>query len=161
MRKRTLLLGLLAALGGMALAPTALATPYVLTINQVGSTVVASGSGAIDSSGTTNRGNTTGIPSNIQADVGYYGVGVDGSNGLLIYSINQPVGGRPSGLSSADAPMAYGNGTGAPVLFYANQGNLYLSSTYGSDAPLGTSASTFNNATLVSLDLNEGLWAMT
>lgn len=51
MRKQTLLLGLLAAFGGLALAPVALATPYVITINQAGANVVISGTGALDLTG--------------------------------------------------------------------------------------------------------------
>jgi hypothetical protein len=126
---------------------------YMVTLAQVGSNVVATGSGAINTTGLGPFGTATGDPE-IDAMLALIATGPTGSN-ADIYS-------GPTG------PTSFGSGS----VFHANSGSgnlvgingtdrtLFVPHNYVSNTAL-TSSATWNNATFASLGVTPGTYVWT
>jgi hypothetical protein len=138
--------------------PSAQADPYVVTLEQVGSNVVASGTGAFDLSGLT-----------FNAVGGSQGQCTPGFGAIII---------GPAVFESADdyrgfsGPTSFGpnvpigvgtlatNGTGDLVGIVGNSDFLFVPRNYVSNTTL-LSSSTWDNATLASLGATPGVYVWT
>ena len=128
---------------------------YMVTLQQVGSNVVATGSGPIDLTGLTFVGETSGVLPNIDANLGQITTGpTSGVNDVDEYS-------------GATGPTTFGSG----LLFFANSGSdnfvgisgnsfLLVPHGYVSGNAL-TSSATWNNATFASLGVIPGIYEWT
>jgi hypothetical protein len=130
------------------------ASPYVVTLEEVGSNVVATGSGQIDLTGLTFvPSNLSGV-GNIDPSIG--GVGV-GAGNVDLY------GGVPS------TPASFGSGvltepsntSGGLVGFDAMAGTLLVPKGYVSDALLLASSSIYDSATFASIGATPGTYTWT
>jgi len=144
-------LGALTALGlGFAAAPKANAA-FIVTTEQVGSNVVATGSGSIDLAGLTflSTGSTTSAVLPSWGDVGV---------GPTAYNPQDNYGGF-SGQSSIGAGNgAFANsGSGDKVSIQPNIPELTVPEGYLSDSPLSGS-STFDDTTLAALGVTDGTY---
>lgn len=139
---------------GMGIAPSAEAA-YMTTVQQVGSDVVATGSGSINLAGL--------IFSVNQSFEGY----LDPSDGLLLLA-------GPS-VNFTSYPLTYSGptnfGSGSITFSSSGSGNvvgfdgpdtLAVPIGYVSNTPLGTSTATWDNATFASLGLSPGryVWSL-
>jgi protein with PEP-CTERM/exosortase system signal len=131
------------------------AQAYLVTLEQVGSNVVANGSGAINLTGLTKASTLFGGPSGIEADIGFILTGL-------------PSGGTFDGYFGFTGPMSFGSGgflapntgSGDFVGINALIGFLFVPEGYVSGAALSDSM-TFNNATFASLGVTLGTYAWT
>jgi hypothetical protein len=132
------------------------ASTYIVTIEQVGSDVVATGSGQLDLTSltvfSTQGGPGAGIvPNTAQISFATTGSTIDTYDGLF------------------SGPASFGTGTltladttsGEPVFFLSLLQLLAVPTGYISDAALGTSTSTYSNATLTSLGVTPGIYVWT
>ena len=154
---------LIAACALFGATAAANASPYLVTIQQVGSNVVATGSGNID---------LTGLQ-NFQSGVGFVDV-IDATHGLIDLSTLTTGGSVFNGTISG--PTNFGPGTGGftfassssgPIVGFAATDpsplnrDLRIASGYVSDSALGTSTDTFAMQTLASLGLTPGTYQWT
>jgi hypothetical protein len=128
---------------------------YTVTLEQVGSNVVANGSGAVNLTGLTKASTPFGGPSAIAADIGFILMGA-------------PSGGISDGYFGFTGPTSFGSGdvflpnTGSGDLVGINGflGFLFVPEGYVSNAALSDSM-TFNNATFASLGVTPGTYVWT
>jgi hypothetical protein len=128
---------------------------FTMTLQQVGSNVVANGSGAINLTGMTKASTLFGGPSGIEADIGFILTGL-------------PSGGTFDGYFGFTGPLSFGSGgflarntgSGDFVGINALIGFLFVPEGYVSGAALSDSM-TFNNATFASLGVTPGTYAWT
>jgi hypothetical protein len=131
------------------------AQAYTVTLEQVGSNVVANGSGAINLTGLTKASTPFGGPSAIAANLGFILMGA-------------PSGGISDGYFGFTGPMSFGSGdvffpnTGSGDLVGINGflGFLFVPVGYVSGAALSDSM-TYNNATFASLGVTPGTYVWT
>jgi hypothetical protein len=131
------------------------AQAYTVTLQQTGSNVVATGSGAINLTGLTKASTLFGGPSGIEADIGFILTGL-------------PSGGTFDGYFGFTGPMSFGSGgflapntgSGDFVGINALIGFLFVPEGYVSGAALSDSM-TFNNATFASLGVTPGTYVWT
>jgi len=128
---------------------------FTMTLQQVGSNVVANGSGAFNLSGLTGAGNIDGGSSGVRASIGFIGI--------------HPVGGLLPAYDGFTGPTSFGS---SEFLFLADasSGNsvaisglmeiLVVPVGYVSGNTLSNSM-TFNNATLASLGVTPGTYVWT
>jgi len=134
---------------GVSIGPVQ-ANPYIVTLQQVGSNVVATGTGEIDLSGLT---------------FSYFlssGAFVDPSAGYILTD----AGGNLSSYTSVSGPATFGTGTqtnvssGSGDLVGVGGSQLFVPQGYVSDSVLSDS-STYNSATLSSLGVTPGIYTWT
>jgi hypothetical protein len=131
------------------------AQAYLVRLEQIGSNVVANGSGAINLTGLTKASTLFGGPSGIEADIGFILTGA-------------PSGGTSDGYFGFTGPMSFGSGgffapntgSGDFVGINALIGFLFVPEGYVSGAALSNSM-TFNNATFASLGVTPGTYVWT
>ena len=142
------------------------ASPYIVTFEQMGLNVVATGSGNIDLTGLT----LSSLHSNFNAGINPPEAVVTLSSGASDTYI-PTFSGPPGGVSGP----GFGPGTGFPgplfepatsstgnlVSFSLTFSSLHVFEGYVSDAPLGTSTDTWDNATFTSLGLTSGTYEWT
>jgi PEP-CTERM motif len=149
-RARYLATAAILALGAFA-APSAQAG-YVVTLEEVGSNVVATGSGPIDLTGLNFVANglpsTSVIPNESLILTGPGNV-IDIYNGIS----------GPSSFGSGSQTIA-GSGAGDPVGIWNLPGNLFVPSGYVSDSPLSDTA-TYDDQTFASLGVTPGVYEWT
>ena len=131
------------------------AQAFTVTLQQVGSNVVANGSGAFNLSGLTGAGNIDGGSSGVRASIGFIGI--------------HPVGGLLPSYMGFTGPTSFGS-SGHLFLADASNGNSVAISGlkgipvvpvgYVSGNPL-LNTMTFNNATLASLGVTPGTYVWT
>ena len=131
------------------------AQAFTMTLQQVGSNVVANGRGAFNLSGLTGAGNIDGGSSGVRASIGFIGI--------------HPVGGLLPSYSGFTGPTSFGS---SDFLFSADASNgnsvaisglmkiLVVPVGYVSGHALSNSM-TFNNATLASLGVTPGTYVWT
>jgi hypothetical protein len=154
---KAILLGLIASMTlFIGATVTADASPYVVTLEEVGSTVVATGSGQIDFAGLGFDGGGPVNPGIAPAnDIIWLGATDQSENFYFVAT-------RYSG------PLNFGTGDGA----YATSGSgnlvgiddgqfLMVPLGYKSDSPLGESMSVYSSATFVSLGATPGIYKWT
>ena len=132
------------------------AQAYTVTLQHVGSDVVATGGGAIDLTGLTANGFSNNISPAIEASFGIIETGAFASKvGLYTGSIG------PTSFGSGDF-FAANTGTGdyVGIVGFLSQGQLFLPQDYVSDTALSSSA-TWNNATFASLGATPGTYIWT
>jgi hypothetical protein len=146
---RTIRLIAIAALALFGLMANAKASPYVVTIQQVGSDVVATGSGNINTTGLT--GPITGFTNNpqIRSSGAYLDIGF-----LVQLSSYLGVSG-PTNFGTGNSFNA-NTATGFQITMDGAFGFLFLPTGYVSDTPLFTSTATFTGLTLAGLSLTSG-----
>jgi hypothetical protein len=137
---------------GMGITPSAEAA-YIATIQQVGSDVVATGSGSINLAGLF-------FSTNLSFE-GY----LDPSDGLLllagpsanftIYDLTGPYSG-PANFGSGS--ITFSSSGGGNIVGFAGPRTLAVPNGYVSNTPLGTSTATWDNATFASLGLKSGTY---
>jgi hypothetical protein len=152
---KTKLLGLVAGVVLLGSAVAANASPYVVTLEEVGSNVVATGSGNIDLSGLTTTVATTGFGSVIYPAVGAIVTGALAGQDYYSGSISGPSAFFGSGSES----FATG-GSGDDVGIEAAASFVFLPSLYVSDTLLSDSA-TYDTATFASLGVTPGTYKWT
>ena len=128
---------------------------FTMTLQQVGSNVVANGSGAFNLSGLTGAGNIDGGLSGVRASIGFIGI--------------HPVGGLLPSYVGFTGPTSFGSSghlfvadasNGNSVAISGLMGILVVPVGYVSGNPL-TNTMTFNNATLDSLGVTPGTYVWT
>jgi VPDSG-CTERM motif len=132
------------------------AQAYTVTLEQIGSNVVATGSGAFDLTGLTflTSGQVSGFPGVAPSD----GIIHTGPTGLVNFDAYIGFTG-PSSFGSGGLAVLTNIGSGDPVGIDALV-QLYLPLGYVSGSALSSSA-TFNNATLASLGVTPGTYVWT
>ena len=147
---------LIAACALVGATATANASPYVVTVEQVGSDVVATGSGQID---------LTGLVLNASDDPGYPGIFASwgdiglGSGYTDTYTPSELSG--PTGFGTGDHNNA-SSSTGSLVAFQDSGGGyINVPAGYVSDTVLSTSTDTFDDATFASLGVTPGTYVWT
>lgn len=153
----------LAALAAcVLLAPAAAnATPYVITLTQQGSNVVAAGSGSFDLTGLTLDYTTVSVPSNMEPDAAYIGLGPT-SFVVSLDAYSGFTGPTNFGIGTV-ASAATGSGDwvgiwGDPVAYGAPM--FWVPSGYASGTALSNTA-TYDSATFASLGLTPGTYVWT
>jgi len=139
----------------LSAAVVANASPYVVTLEEVGSDVVATGSGAIDLSGLSKGGSFANANAAFYPQSGIFWIGT----GSVDYYNSGSIGG----------PHAFGSGggsfpnssSGSMVGIYGSCCYLYTPQDYVSDTQLSDSTATWNNATLTSLGITPGTYVWT
>jgi hypothetical protein len=126
---------------------------YLVTLQQVGPNVVATGSGSIDLSGLTPAGTVVG-------DIGLLGpnaasVLVGSGNNDLYTGFSGPSNFGPAGQTNANSSSGSSVGISGGAL------DLFVPSGYISNTPLSPSTSTYDNATLSSLGVTPGNYVWT
>jgi hypothetical protein len=128
---------------------------FTMTLQQVGSNVVANGSGAFNLSGLTGAGNLDGGSSGVRASIAFIGI--------------HPVGGLLPSYVGFTGPTSFGSSghlfvadasNGNSVAISGLMGILVVPVGYVSGNPL-TNTMTFNNATLDSLGVTPGTYVWT
>src|SRR5438552_1720856 len=131
------------------------AQAFTMTLQQVGSNVVANGSGAFNLSGLTGAGNIDGGSSGVRASIGFIGI--------------HPVGGLLPSYDGFTGPTSFGSSehlfladasNGNSVAINGLEGILVVPVGYVSGNPLSNTM-TFNNATLDSLGVTPGTYVWT
>jgi len=126
-----------------------------MTLQQVGSNVVANGSGAFNLSGLTGAGNLDGGSSGVRASIAFIGI--------------HPVGGLLPSYVGFTGPTSFGSSghlfvaeasNGNSVAISGLMGILVVPVSYVSGNPL-TNTMTFNNATLADLGVTPGTYVWT
>ncbi|HEX3357330.1 MAG TPA: hypothetical protein VHS31_10205 [Tepidisphaeraceae bacterium] len=127
---------------------------YTITVQQVGSDVVATGSGSLNTAGTSilTTGSTNSAVDSAQASI------LLGPASQEFITVLQPVSG-PAAFGSG-APTAASSGSGNSVGVSGFGGNIAVPKNFlGGD--LGTSTDTWSNQTLSTLGLNSGTYVYT
>ena len=151
---KMLLAGAVSFLALLGVPVVAKASPYIVTLEEVGSNVVATGSGQIDLTGLHIFASFSGGVGNIDPSFGGAGVGV---GNLDVYA------GVPStpasfGSGSLTEPS---NSSGGLVEYDANAPTLAVPGGYVSNALLSASTSTYDNATFAMLGVTLGIYVWT
>lgn len=142
--------GALVVLGVSAGTVSKAEAAYIVTLQQDGSNVVATGSGSIDLTGLTYV-ITDSSSSLLRPSDGIIAVGPTALTAADAYSgANGPSAFGPGGYSSATS------GSGSLVELSGGSGFIFVPSGYVSGASLGTSTDTWANATFASLGLTPG-----
>src|SRR6516162_5994902 len=128
------------------------AQAYTVTLEQVGSNVVATGSGPINLTGLTFDGTSSGGTTGITPNLG--GIFTGPTSGLMA-DVYLGVSG-PSNFGSGNATLA-SSGSGDLVGLFGIGGSLSVPAGYVSGAPLSDSM-TFDNATFTSLGATPGTY---
>jgi hypothetical protein len=129
---------------------------YTITLQQVGSNVVANGSGAINLTGLTFVVSGTLEPGVIVPNIGIIQIGGSLGNPFIDQYIGIT---GPTSFGSGDAFEANTN-SGDFVGIFGLTGNIDVPQGYVSDTPLSDSM-TFNNATFASLFVTPGTYIWT
>ena len=163
--KKLLLVGATALLVGGFPGPQAHAKPFKVTITQDGSSVVANGSGSIDTSGLTLYG--PGAPSN-SMDPTFFTL-VLGAGGADAYAVTFLVDEGLDGFGDGGTSFASGaSGDTAGLFILTNDqgqftdpliGQLYVPAHYVSDGYL-SNTTTWDNSTFASLGLIPGTYML-
>jgi len=137
----------------MSATVAANASPYVVTLEQAGSKVVATGSGQIDLAGLSFVPSSLSGVGNIDPSIGAAGVGV---GNVDLYA------GVPSTPASfgSGAVTEPSNTSGGLVEYDAMAGTLFVPAGYVSNALLSASTSTYS-ATFASLGVTPGIYVWT
>jgi hypothetical protein len=155
--QKSWLVGICSAVYGLLGATVAAnASTYIVTIEEVGSDMVATGSGQLDLTNLTFFSSQSGpgagiVPNTAQISFAATGSTIDTYSGLF------------------SGPASFGTGTltladttsGEPVFFSSVLDLLAVPTGYISDAALGASTSTYSNATLTSLGVTPGIYVWT
>jgi VPDSG-CTERM motif len=133
------------------------AQAYTVTLEQVGSNVVATGSGAINLTGLTFFGSGVGLTPGISAD---FGIISRGRGGAFVktdsyFGFHGPRSFGSGGLFRPDTSSGDPFAFEAPIPFF--QGAITVPQGYVSNTPLSDSM-TFNNATFASLGVTPGTY---
>jgi protein with PEP-CTERM/exosortase system signal len=129
------------------------AQAYTVTINQVGSNVVATGSGAFNLTGLTFQTNFSSVPPQIQAN---FGLLITGPGGVNQSQYTGFIG--PTNFGSGDLIFAdTGSGDGVGITGNGSNPILTLPQGYVSGTALSSSA-TWNNVTLADLGVTPGIY---
>jgi hypothetical protein len=128
---------------------------YTVTLEQVGSNVVATGSGAFNLTGLTFQTNFNDAPPQIQANFSLLQLGRGGAN----QSLSQYAGFiGPTNFGSGDLVFAdTGSGDGVGIIGSGSNPILIVPQGYVSGTALSSSA-TWNNTTLASLGVTPGIY---
>jgi hypothetical protein len=126
---------------------------YTVTLEQVGSNVVATGSGAFDLTGLTFEQNFLNAPPQIQANFSLMITGPGGANQSQYVGFTGPTNFGSGDLVFADT----GSGDGVGIVGSGSNTFLIVPQGYVSGAALSSSA-TFNNATLAGLGATPGIY---
>lgn len=151
-------LGMAMLIGGGLSVPSAQAG-YVVTLEQVGLNVVATGSGPIDLTGLTFAFTNPLVP------------GIDGGAGLIftgpafvnsdVYSaINGPTSFGPPNIGEFVSQEASGDVVGVCATECSNVSTLIVPHLYVSDSPLSSTA-TYNNQTFANMGVTPGTYEWT
>lgn len=149
-----------ATLIGLGLAAPVAQASYLVTVEQVGSNVVASGSGTIDLTGLTFDGGFASGPAALDPSIGYINTGPTTSVGLDAYTgFTGPTSFGSGGFTGASS------GTGDSVEIIGSSGTygvplLWVPSGYVSGSALSDN-STYDSATFSSLGLTPGTYEWT
>jgi hypothetical protein len=141
------------------------ASPYVVTFAQVGTSVVATGSGNIDLAGLT----LSTLHPNFFAGINPPQAGINLNQGSSVDEYTGTISGPPSGVTGPGFGPGIGmfifadnmTGTGNFVALSLHFGFVGVFHGYVSDDPLGTSTNTWSNATFTSLGLTPGNYEWT
>jgi hypothetical protein len=156
---KTELLGLMAACALLGSTVAANASPYVVTLDQIGSNVVATGSGQLNVTGLSLVG--TGVTQNPGVQANIASLTLSQTFGGTVYTgLSGPTSfgsGGPFGVSSSSGPPVAIVGNFTPTTMQI----LFVPTGYMSDSVLATSTDTWNNATLASLGLTPGTYVWT
>ena len=129
---------------------------YLMSVQQVGSNVVTTGSGSMDLTNLTVSFSGTGFPELI-ADDAVLGVGSTGGQPATAWhGISGPT---SFGPGSANIFANSGSGTVAGISGFLN--NVVVATSYVSGTSLGTSTGTYNNQTISSLGFTPGTYEWT
>ena len=151
---------LIAACALFGATAAANASPYVVTIQQVGSDVVATGSGNIDLTGLTSPQSFT-FAAVIEASTGL----IDLSTGAADL-FNGTISG-PTNFGPGTGGFTFASSSSGPIVGFAATDpsplnrDLRIASGYVSDSALSTSTDTFLIATFASLGLTPGTYQWT
>jgi hypothetical protein len=138
------------------------ASPYVVTFEQMGLNVVATGSGNIDLTGLT----LSSLHSNFTAGINPPEAVVSLNSGTSVDTYSGTFSGPPGGIGGPGFGPGTGlfevaSGTGNFVSFSLTFHAVHVFHGYVSDDPLGTSTDTWDNATFASLGLTPGTYEWT
>jgi VPDSG-CTERM motif len=126
---------------------------YTVTLEQVGSNVVATGSGAFNLTGLTFQNNFNDAPPQIQANFSLLITGPGGANQSQYVGFT-----GPTNFGSGDLVMAdTGSGDGVGIVGSGSNTFLIVPQGYISGTALSSSA-TWNNTTLASLGVTPGIY---
>lgn len=144
-------------LGVAAVAATGSAAhaSLIITIQQSGSNVVASGTGTLTTAGLSSNFNGSGT--NAQINSGTAAIGVGAATIYNSYSLTVT---GSSNYGSATNQSFSGTGTGVPVAIFPAFGVLQVSSTYVSGTTL-TDTATWTGQTLAGMNLAPGSYSET
>jgi PEP-CTERM motif len=154
---KSLVAGLAAVCAAAAFAAPAEAA-YVVNIEQVGSSVIATGSGSLDLTALTK--------SAVQSPDDFIFPG----GGTLALGDETAKVGKLQGYRGISGPASFGSGGGTPGLgggtgsdlwVQAESNHLYVSLDYVSGTPLGTSTAIFTDSTFASLGVTPGTYVWT
>ncbi|MBC2601613.1 hypothetical protein [Puniceicoccus vermicola] len=126
-----------------------------LTMEEVGSNVVLTGSGTIDLAGMTSAGSQSGFNAEVQPLQGMISLGSAASFDAYSGSFSGPAFGTSNAVTSADSA------TGSPFGFVGIGKSLFLAvpSGFGSGDALGISTATFNNTSFNDLGVTPGTYS--
>src|SRR5205814_5843954 len=144
---------ILTAVAALFVQP-AQADGYTVTLEQVGSNVVATGGGALDLTGLTFQNNFFNANPQIQANFSLLITGPGGANQSQYTGFMGPTNFGSGPLLFADT----GSGDGVGIVGSGSNTFLIVPQGYVSGAALSSSA-TFNNATLASLGATPGFYS--
>ena len=146
--------GVYLALAGIAATATAANASVTININQVGSDVVATGSGSLDLTGLTDQG-VFGFSDDIHPSVAYIGLGAAGEmEGYSGFTGPDAFGsGGATHYSSASGTTFALRGSG----FFAPPGYVFVPLGYTGGSPIGSTA-TWLGQSIASLGLTSGTY---
>jgi hypothetical protein len=155
---KSLVAGLAAVCAAAAFAAPAEAA-YVVNIEQVGSSVIATGSGSLD---------LTALSKSAVQDPDDF---IDPSDGILAIGDETVSVGKLLGYRGISGPASFGSGggasglisggTGSDVWVQAQGNRLFVSPDYVSGTPLGTSTAIFTDSTFASRGVTPGTYVWT
>ena len=152
-------LGLAASAATALLIPAAAnATPYVVTLVQQGSNVVATGSGAFDLTGLTLAGGGTSVASQVGANRGFIAIGPD-LTALDVYTGYSGPTSFGIGTNTAATTTSGGDFAGIFPVGYSAPYLLVRTGYASEDALFGTA--TYDNASFASLGVTPGTYVWT
>jgi hypothetical protein len=137
---------------GLSVRP-AEAAGYVVTLQQVGPNVIATGSGALDLTGLTFGGNNGGASARVEPDAGWIVTGAPAASYAQYVGPTGPITFGSGGATSANS------GTGS-LVGIVNSSVLRLPVGYVSDSLLSDTA-TYNSKTINSLGATPGVYEWT
>lgn len=143
----------------LAAALTVFAVPaaraYIISVQQIGPDVVATGSGSVDTTDLTVTGSFGASISSVNPGGGFLLVGGNGQNLTSYQTIT-----GPSTFGQFGSTAASGS-SGALLGLGASNSTLFLPPGYVSGSDLGTSTSTWSNQTLSGLHFTSGIYNYT